>query len=136
VVIACQSHTSSDNGAVPEFREKIKKEAVADYREKVNNSMNDWYFSVQLFETQKTFSYLIRMQYEEVRGEDTLKIPDFGIGPQPEIHKGKEPYSCIIGFLDKDKKFLEYKEVSVKNGRDLKLTTINHFRVVNDPTGK
>jgi hypothetical protein len=134
--IACHSGASHDSdtaGAIPEYRKTIRKEPVAEYREKVNNSINDWYFSVQLLETSRTFSYLIRMQYEEVRGEDTLKIPDFGVAPKPEIHKGKTPYSCIIGFLDKENKFLEYKEVSVKNGNELKLTTLNHYSVVNVP---
>lgn len=139
LAIACQSKSSQDSassGTIPEIRQTVKKAPIAEYREKVNDKINDWYFSVQLLETSKTFYYLIKMQYEEVKGEDTLKIPDFGIDPKPEIRKGKEPYSCIIGFLDKENKFLEYKEVSVKNGKDLKLTTINHYTVVSVPEGK
>jgi len=114
----------------------VNKQAVAEYREKVDNPMNDWSFSVQLFETPKTFHYLIKMQFEEVRGEDTLKLPDFGMEPKPEIHKGRDRYSCIIGFLDKENKFREYKEVSVKDGKDLKLTTLNHYTVVSAPAEK
>ena len=136
---ACQSKISQDSanaGTIPELRQTVKKEPVAEYREKVDNKINDWYFSVQLLETSRTFYYLIKMQYEEVRGEDTLRIPDFGTDPRPGIRKGKEPYSCIIGFLDKENKFLEYKEVSVRNGKDLILTTINHYTVVSVPEGK
>jgi hypothetical protein len=136
--LACQSRTSdnSTNDAVPEFRQTVKKDAIAEYREKVDNSINDWYFSVSLFETPRTFHYLLKMQFEEVRGEDSLKLPDFGIEPKPEIHKGRDRYSCIIGFLDGENKFREYKEVSVKNGTELKLTTLNHYTVVRAPSGK
>ena len=140
MAVACQSSSSGDAGReakdVAEFRQNVRTVAIAEYREKVENAMNEWYFTVQLYETPRTFNYLLKMQYEEVRGEDTLKIPDFGMEPKPEIHKGHERYSCIIGFLDKENKFREYKEVSVKNGTELKLTTLNHYTVVSDPASK
>jgi hypothetical protein len=125
------THTpDADNaGDIPEFRKEVKKEPVAGYKEKINDPLNNWYFSVQLFETPQTFKYLIKMQYEEVRGEDTLKLPDFGLEPQPVLQKGNDKYSCIIGFMDRDKKFREYKLVSV-SGNELKLTTLNHYSVV------
>ncbi|MFI5155455.1 MAG: hypothetical protein ACHQEM_04695 [Chitinophagales bacterium] len=134
---SCEQRTASEAGSntavVSEFRNEIRKEPIATYKEKVENSINDWYFSVQLFETKKTFSFLLKMQYEEVRGEDTVKIPDFGMEPKPVIRKGKDHYSCIIGFMDKENQFREYKEVSVKEGRELKLTTLNHYTVVAEP---
>ena len=134
---SCHSGTSpeadSSRQDIPEYRNEIRKEPIAAYKEKVANPINDWYFSVQLFETKKTFSFLLKMQYEEVRGEDTIRIPDFGIEPKLAIHKGKDPFSCIIGFIDKENKFREYKEVSVSQGRDLKLTTLNHYTVVAEP---
>ena len=73
------------------------------------------------------------MQFEEIRGEDTLKLPDFGIEPKPEIRKGIGRFSCIIGFIDKDQSFREYKLVSVKDGRELKLTTLKHYAIVDQP---
>ncbi len=134
---SCQQPNSSEAvssaAVVSEFRNEIKREPIASYKEKVDDPMNDWYFSVQLFETKKTFSFLLKMQYEEVRGEDTVKIPDFGMEPKPAIRKGKDRYSCIIGFLDNENQFREYKEVSVKGGRELKLTTLNHYTVVAEP---
>jgi len=63
LVIACHSKTSRDRAnldAVPEFRKNIKELAIAEYKEKVDNPINDWYFSVRLFETPKTFQYLLR----------------------------------------------------------------------------
>ena len=113
---------------ISELRQAVSNKPVAQYREKVDNPLNDWYFSVQLFETQKKFHYIIKLGYEEIRGEDTLKLPNFGTEPKPVIQKGPEKYSCIIGFLDKENKFREYKKVHVK-GNILKITAIKHYGV-------
>jgi hypothetical protein len=113
---------------VPEYRDSVRKEPVAQHQEKVDNPLNDWYFSVKLYETPKTFQYLIKLSYEEMDGEDTLKLPNFGTLPKPVIQKGNEKYSCIIGFLDKDNQFREYKKVYVK-GNSLKITALKHYAV-------
>jgi len=109
-------------------REIVKKNAVVSYSEKTENPLNDWYFKVELYETNNTFHYLVKLQYEEIRGTDTLKLPNFGRIPELVIKKGEEQYSCIIGFLDKENKFREYKKVYVKDNV-LKVTTIRHYSV-------
>lgn len=114
--------------SIPEFRKEIRPEAIATYKEKTDNPLNDWYFRVSLFETSRTFYYLMKLEYEEIRGTDTLKLPNFGILPRPVIQKGPDKYSCIIGFLDKDNKFREYKKVYVRNN-SLKVTAIKHYSV-------
>jgi hypothetical protein len=113
---------------VPEYRDSVRKEPVAQHQEKVDNPLNDWYFSVKLYETPKTFHYLIKLNYEEISGEDTLKLPNFGTLPKPVIQKGNEKYSCIIGFMDKNNQFREYKKVHVK-GNHLKITALKHYAV-------
>lgn len=113
---------------IPSTRDSVRAEPVAQYSEKTDNPLNDWYFSVKLFETPKTFHYLIKLQYEEIRGEDTLKLPNFGILPQPVIQKGPDKYSCIIGFMDKDNNFREYKKIFVKDNT-LKITALKHYAV-------
>jgi hypothetical protein len=113
---------------IPPFRDTVQKEPVAEYRVKTDNPLNDWYFSVRLYETPKTFYYLIRLQFEEIQGTDTLKLPNFGISPRPEVRKGPENYSCIIGFMDKDNQFREYKKVYVV-GERLKITALKHYAV-------
>jgi hypothetical protein len=135
---SCKSHntsaeTSTDslNGLsavdrVPMYRATINPNPVAEYKEKVKNALNDWYFSVDLYETKKTFYYLINLQFEEVRGVDTLKLPNLGAVPRPQIQKGNDKYSCILGFLDGQNKFNEYKLVSVADG-NIKLTTLKHY---------
>jgi hypothetical protein len=70
----------------------------------------------------------MKMQFEEIRGTDTLKLPNFGIMPEPVIRKGPGKYSCIVGFLDKDKQFREYKKVYIKNDV-LKVTALKHYGV-------
>jgi hypothetical protein len=113
---------------VPQERDSVKEEPVAEYRVKTENPLNDWYFQVRLYETTKTFHYLIRLQYEEIRGTDTLKLPNFGMMPKPAIEKGPDQYSCIIGFYDKDNKFREYKKVYVKENT-LKIEALKHYGV-------
>jgi len=114
---------------IPEYRKEVKKEPVAVYKEKVDDPLNDWYFHVRLYETPKTFHYLVKLQFEEMRGEDTLILPNFGTEPRPVLQKGKDKYTCIIGFFDKNDSFREYKMVSVKEGREMKLSTLHHYAV-------
>jgi len=113
----------------PEFRKEVKALPVAEYKEKTDNPLNDWYFSVKLYETQKTLDYLVKLQFEEITGEDTLRLPNFGNEPKPVIQKGKDKYSCIIGFMDSDNKFREYKLVHVENSNHLKVTSLKHYSV-------
>lgn len=114
--------------AIPRYRDTVQKEPVAQYRVKTENPLNDWYFSVRLFETRRTFHYLIQLQFEEISGTDTLKLPNFGTMPEPVIRQGPEKFSCIVGFLDKEKQFREYKKVYVKDGH-LKITALKHYAV-------
>jgi hypothetical protein len=83
---------------------------------------------VAVYETERTFHFSLRIQAKEVRVSDSLTIPNFGILPKIEIHKGKEPLTCIIGFLDKKEVFKEYKKVSFKNDQ-LHFSTLNGYSV-------
>jgi len=127
-VVEKKPDTRSPADKIPAFRKEISKKAIASYKEKTDNPLNDWYFQVQLFETERTFHYLMKLEYETIHGIDTLRLPNFGTLPEPVIQKGPEKYSCIVGFLDKDKKFREYKKVYVKN-EVLKVTAIKHYAV-------
>lgn len=113
---------------IPEYRSNVKTEPVAEYKVRTDNPLNDWYFSVKVYETPKTFQYLVKLQYEEMEGDDTLKLPDFGSEPKLVIQKGDEKYSCIIGFMDNQNQFREYKKVFMKNN-ELKITALKHYTV-------
>lgn len=113
---------------VSETRDSVQSKAVASYSERTDNPLNEWYFRVRIFETPSTFKYLIRLQFEEITGEDTLRLPNLGTMPEPVIRKGPDKYSCIIGFKDQDGAFREYKKVYVKNN-SLKITALRHYAV-------
>lgn len=117
----------------PEFRSLVKKEPVAEYREKTGRLEGD--LVVKLYQTSKTMAFRIDMEYEGLPGDDTVRLPDLGIEPKPILRQGGEKLSCIIGFADKDKQFRELKLVHA-NGNQLKITTLkrwvvtDHFRLV------
>jgi hypothetical protein len=128
---------ASDNGhdsivnnteTVSETRAIVKTSPIANYHEKVGNALNDWGFDIKVYETNKTFYYLMKIKYEETEVSDTLKIPNVGIKPVIELHQGKGKYACIVGFLDKEHKFRDYKLVSVQNDQ-LKIKVLNHYGV-------
>jgi len=110
------------------IREQVDTKPVAQYSTKVADDLNDWFFKVQLFQTTDRFSFKVVMQYQEVTGEDVINIPNLGVEPKVELRQGSKKYSCIIGFLDKEGTFREYKEVSVQNDA-LKITTLKHYAV-------
>jgi hypothetical protein len=137
-LFACDKQTSSDtkkdgmtivNDTIPETRSNIKSGAAASYSEPVadKDKLNNWKFSVDAFETSQTFKYLLKIQYKELRVEDTLTVPNFGIQPTVELKKGSEDLSCIVGFKGKENEFKEYKKVFVENGQ-LRITTIKAYR--------
>lgn len=114
---------------IPLYRTTVNAEPVAEHKEKTDNPLNDWYFSVKLYETPKTFQYLMKCKYEELEGDDTLYLPNMGVAPKPVIQKGEDKYSCIVGFMDNNNQFREYKKVYVKNDQ-LKVTSLKHYSVV------
>jgi hypothetical protein len=109
------SVVAATNDAISTTREVVNPSPVASFSKKVPDELNDWRFSVNVYETKETFHYLMKMQYMELSAEDTLKIPNFGTMPKVEIKPGTDTYSCIIGFLDKQNIFREYKLVSAKD---------------------
>lgn len=113
---------------IPLDRTTVNKEPVAEHKEKTDNPLNDWYFSVKVYETPRTFDYVMKCKYEELEGEDTLHLPNMGAAPKPVIQKGEDKYSCIVGFMDNNNQFREYKKVYVKNDQ-LKVTSLKHYSV-------
>lgn len=117
------------NDTISEIRKDVKTVSVATYSEPVadKDKLNNWKFSVDAFETAQTFKYLLKIQFKELRVEDTLTVPNFGIQPTVLLKKGPEDLSCIIGFSGKEGEFKDYKKVIVENG-ELKINTIKGYR--------
>lgn len=140
VCAACGGNSNSESADIADstnapsetalslVRENVNPKPVANFEKKIPDELNNWYFRVQLYETPDRFKYKLSMQYQEVTGEDTLRIPNLGKEPRVEIKPGKGEYSCILGFYDQDGVFREYKEVSIKN-ESLSLTTLKRYAV-------
>ncbi len=103
------------NDTIPTKREVVTEVAVASYSEKVKDkdNLNDWKFAVDVFETEDTFKYLVKIKYKELEAEDNLTLPNFGIQPTVKLEKGEEELTCVIGFLDKEGAFKEFKRVEI-----------------------
>jgi len=111
---------------VPANRRIVTRLPVASYSIPIDDPAYGWRFSVEARETKQTFTYLLHLQYKAMVVTDTLRIPDFGIYPTVEIHKGTNPLTCTVGFLDAKKQFQEYKLVSA-TGDKLKVHIIRSY---------
>jgi hypothetical protein len=114
------------NDTIPLTREKVENSPVASYSEKVKDELNDWRLAVDIYETKETFKFLMKIEYMVQEAEDTLTIPNFGIMPKVEVRKGPEKESCIVGFLDKQGEFKEYKLIALKE-KQLKISTLKYY---------
>ena len=116
------------NDPISTIRTTINPKPVASFSKKIPDELNDWKFAVNIYETKETFHYLLKMQYMELRADDTLKIPNFGTAPKIEIRQGEKPFSCVVGFLDKNNEFKEYKLVSIKD-KNLSVHILHRYAV-------
>ena len=113
---------------IPEERTTVNPNAIKTYTETVKSFETTDEFRVLLFETKKTFRYLIKIRYKQLDAEDTLRIPNFGIQPSVEIKAGNTRPSCIVGFYDEKKKFRESKLIYFENDK-LKVRVLKYYSV-------
>ncbi len=111
---------------IPEKRENVNKDPVASYVIPMGDPKLDRKFGVQIFETPFTFKYLLMMFHDGTEQQDTLYIPNIGISPVIQIKPGNDTLSCVIGFLDKEKVFREYKMLTGTNDQ-LRLKTLKKY---------
>ncbi len=116
------------NDTIPETRPSVSQKPVASYSEPIPDELNDWKFALAVYETPKTFQFILRVRYKELRISDSLPIPNFGNWPRVELRKGPEPLSCIIGFLDKKGEFRPYRKAAIRH-EQLKLTKLASYYV-------
>src|SRR4051812_12858251 len=88
------SATAIINDTISRMRKEINSKPVASFSKSIPNSLNNWHFSVNVYETVERFRYLMKLEYMELKETDTLKIPNIGIEPKIEIRKGSDDYSC------------------------------------------
>jgi len=111
---------------IAEKRENVNKDPVASYVIPMGDPKLDRKFGVQIFETPFTFKYLLMMFHDGTEQQDTLYIPNIGISPVIQIKPGNDTLSCVIGFLDKEKVFREYKILTGTNDQ-LRLKTLKKY---------
>jgi hypothetical protein len=128
IFISACSNNNSKNTGIPNVRKEINRDPVASYLVTIGDPRLDRKFGIEVFETPYTFKYLLAMQYEGIEETDTLKIPNFDTWPVVQVKPGSDSLSCIIGFLNEKKEFMEYKLLSAKNDR-LKLTVLRRYEV-------
>jgi len=112
------------NDTIPLKREKVSSNPVAVF----NENKGDAGINVKVFETAKTFSYLLKVKYHGHDIADTLNIPNFGIWPKIEIKKADVDKACIVGFLDNKGAFKEYKLIAA-NGDKLNIKILKRYAV-------
>ncbi len=113
---ACNGANDNRNEPYTAERKTVSSLAVKEYTEDVNDPLNpDWKFKVALFEQKESLKYEVRFQYKEVTGEKVFSFPNMGFMPKPELKKGPEKFSCIIGFYDADSTFMELRMIKVEN---------------------
>lgn len=125
---ASDTTSFTSNDTIPEIRKGVSNKPVASYLIPINDPVLKQKFGVEIYETPRTFQFLLRMQYEGMEVTDTLKIPNFGMWPVVKINPGKDKLSCIIGFLDKKKEFKEYKMLTAK-GDKMRLIVLKRYTV-------
>ncbi len=121
--------TIINSDTIPETRTVLSSRPIANLIENAGDALNkDWAFSVKVYQTEKTFHFIMKVKYQELEAVDTLKIPNIGIQPVVVLKSGKEKFSCIVGFRDKAQQFKEYKKVRVENNQ-LKISVLKHYAV-------
>ena len=128
ILISACSNKHSKSSIIPDVRKEINKKPVASYLITVGDPRLEQKFGVEVYETPYTFKYLLLMQYQGIEETDTLKIPDFDTWPVVQVKPGSDSLSCIIGFLNEKKEFMEYKLLSAKNDQ-LRLTVLRRYAV-------
>lgn len=114
---------------IPLERNNINPQPIKTYTETIKSFETTDEFKVGLYETRQTFRYLIKISYKQMEVEDTLRVPNFGTPPAVDIVKGDSIHpSCIVGFLDKEKKFRESKLIAFANNK-LKVKVLKHYAV-------
>jgi hypothetical protein len=120
---ACNSNTAPKTE-----RKMVNPAPVKTYQEIVQSEETTDTFNVAIYETKYTFKYLIKINYKGIEAADSLRIPNLGYAPAPEIKAGTVRPSCIIGFLDDKQQFMEGNEVIFQDNK-LKFHTLKTYDV-------
>jgi len=109
---ACGEKNPNNNEPFVKERATVNPAAVKEYTAGADTAQ----FKVQLFEQKESLNYEVKFSFKDASSEKIFTLPNMGIMPKPELKKGADDLSCIIGFYDADSTFMEYRLVKVENG--------------------
>ena len=109
---ACKAKPETNQPYVAE-RAVVRTEPVKEYSFMSADSAR---FIVQLLEQKKSLNYEIKFSYKDASGEKIITLPNLGIMPKPDLKKGADDLTCIVGFYDADSVFMEFRQIKVHNG--------------------
>lgn len=125
---ATEEKIQNPRQSIASIRKIVKPDAIDSYSKKVPDSLNDWSFTVDAFETKSTFNYLLKIKYKEIRVSDSIQLPNFGVEPQLKLTAGKEAFSCLVGFVDKKGTFRDMRKIFIENDQ-LRIKSTHHYKV-------
>lgn len=105
------------NDTIPRGRDKVSAAPVAVYSVKVPDELNEFKFTVKLYETPLRFRYKAAVTYKMMEIKDSVDIPNFGYQPRVDIKKAGDDLACMIGFYDEEGNFRDLKKVEVVNSQ-------------------
>ena len=111
--------------AISPDRTNVRKAPAAQYAEELPGGFQ---YKAELYETPKTFSYFLKLKYQEFTAEDTVTLPDFGIMPEPVLKKGEGKNVILLGFKDKKGEFREYKTITASDDK-ISVKTSKYYTV-------
>ena len=116
------------NDTIASERTNVNPEPVAAYSAPVPDALNQFKFTVKLYETPLRFRYRVAVTYKTLDVKDSVDIPNFGYQPKVDVRKQEQELSCMIGFYDAEGTFMDLKLVEVV-GNQLKMRQVKRYGV-------
>lgn len=116
------------NDTIPRERTNVDPKPVAAYSARVPDPLNEFKFTVKLYETPLRFRYRVAVTYKMMDVKDSVDIPNFGYQPKVDVRKYENDLSCMIGFYDAKGTFMDLKKVEVV-GDQLKMRQVKRYGV-------
>ncbi|GAB3165763.1 hypothetical protein [Telluribacter humicola] len=116
------------NDTIPHERTNVNPEPVATYSAPVPDpdKLNDFKFTVKLYETPLRFRYRVDVTYKMMEVQDSIDIPNFGYQPKVDVRKHENALSSMIGFFDAKGEFMDLKKVEIVDNQ-LKIKQVKHY---------
>ncbi len=138
---ACQLKKQKENSATQDIIKKAEPDRkkttkndqpvdtgtpVAVYRANDTDVATNNDFLVKVYPTQDPKRFRVEMQFGENRAEDYVAFPDPQYYKEVALQKSDKANSCLLGFIGKDGKFNEMKEISGSTTQ-IKVTSLKAY---------